>query len=162
MDIGEVCTQKRWHYHDPSLLDLATLDGATQIGSFLFASCRPRWPRQVRKAISCWHCRAKLRQWKHSLSATPLNAKHKNPKFHCSPEQIWAKAFFHACQTGDQSYKTFLYLHKTRLERPARSIHSIVLDPFVCYEEKSFVTLAPCAVFTILYFLHNFWMDPIS
>ncbi len=34
------------------VLGLDTLGGTTEIGSFLFLSCRPRWPRQVRKAIS--------------------------------------------------------------------------------------------------------------
>jgi hypothetical protein len=31
------------------ILALATLGDSTQIGSFLFMSCRPRWPRKVRK-----------------------------------------------------------------------------------------------------------------
>ena len=31
---------------------LATLGGATQIGSFLFMSCRPRWPRQVQSCVA--------------------------------------------------------------------------------------------------------------
>ena len=37
----------------PLVLALATLGSVTQIGSFLFVSHHPRWPRQGRKAISC-------------------------------------------------------------------------------------------------------------
>jgi hypothetical protein len=54
------------------VLALATLDDATQIGSFLFTSRLPRWPRKVRKVQyrpqNHWHYCAKFHQCKHSLS----------------------------------------------------------------------------------------------
>jgi hypothetical protein len=46
--IGEVCFQNcQGHTTVTTVLALATLGGMTQIGYFLFAWCRPRWPRQI-------------------------------------------------------------------------------------------------------------------
>jgi hypothetical protein len=36
-----------------TVLALATLGDAAQIGLFLFVSCHPRWPRQVQYFTSC-------------------------------------------------------------------------------------------------------------
>ncbi len=44
-----VTATRNSHY----LLALATLSDLTQIGSFLFMSCRPRWPRQVQVCCCC-------------------------------------------------------------------------------------------------------------
>ncbi len=38
---------------DALVLALATLGKATEIGSFLFKSCLPRWPRQVQSCDCC-------------------------------------------------------------------------------------------------------------
>jgi hypothetical protein len=38
------------------VLALVTLGGMTQIGFFLFTSCRPRWPRQERKVGHYHRC----------------------------------------------------------------------------------------------------------
>jgi hypothetical protein len=64
--IGEICMQKHPQYRVailPSLLALATLVSATQIGSFLFRSQRPRWRQSKYKnvAVACrcrWHYHA--------------------------------------------------------------------------------------------------------
>ncbi len=53
----------KWNSH-MIVLSLATLDNATQIGSFLFTLCHPRLPRKVRKARYC----SKFRQCKHGLN----------------------------------------------------------------------------------------------
>ncbi len=54
-----------------TVLALATLGDATQIGSYLFTLRHPRWPRKVRKVRYRWHYpwryRAKFCQCKHSL-----------------------------------------------------------------------------------------------
>jgi hypothetical protein len=63
------CRQQQHANH--YLPALATLGDATQIGSFLFLSCRPRWPRQVQ--VCCCHMSLSLalschlRQCKHCL-----------------------------------------------------------------------------------------------
>ncbi len=54
---------------DVTWLELATLGGMTQIGSFLFMSCCPRWPKQVSSDCRCrQHHRANFRQWKYSFN----------------------------------------------------------------------------------------------
>jgi hypothetical protein len=63
--IGEICMRKRLRYHVailPSLLALATLGGATQIGSSLFVSQRLRSPQGMYKnvAVMC-HCHWRYR-----------------------------------------------------------------------------------------------------
>ncbi len=50
----------------PSLLALVTLGGTTQIGSFIFTSRCPRWPRQVQcrtVTVAC-RCRVSLSQFR--------------------------------------------------------------------------------------------------
>ncbi len=49
--IGNICWWKCQRQLHVSLLYLATLGDATQIGSFLLLSCRPRWPRQVQLCL---------------------------------------------------------------------------------------------------------------
>jgi hypothetical protein len=43
-----------------------------QLGSFLFLSHRPRWPRKVRKAWYCWCYQAKFCQCKHTFNVYAL------------------------------------------------------------------------------------------
>jgi hypothetical protein len=53
---SEVCWQKRKWYYDGishSLLDLVTPGNMTQIQMILSVLHYPRWPRQVRRVISC-------------------------------------------------------------------------------------------------------------
>ncbi len=58
-----------------TVLALATLGGATQIGSFLFMSCHPRWPRQVSN-----DCRVPL---SHVTVACHMSLSHVTVTCHC-------------------------------------------------------------------------------
>jgi len=54
--------------HHLTVLALATLGSAIQIGSFLFLLRCPRWPRLVSSDCCCrWHYLANFYQWKYGL-----------------------------------------------------------------------------------------------
>jgi hypothetical protein len=58
------------------LLAMATLGDVTQIEMILSVLCRPRRPREVRKALRYrWHYCAKPHQWKLDLSGTSISTR---------------------------------------------------------------------------------------
>jgi hypothetical protein len=62
-----------------TVLALATLGDATQIGLFIFMSRHLGWPKKVRHVTATWHCRqhyrANFRHWKHGFKGTTFSSK---------------------------------------------------------------------------------------
>jgi hypothetical protein len=66
--IGKVCKWNRQQQRHETVLPLATLGIATQMGSFLFMALHPRWLRQVSSDCHlCQHYRGNFHQWKQSF-----------------------------------------------------------------------------------------------
>jgi hypothetical protein len=71
--IGEVCKRNCQRQRHEAVLASATLGDATQIGSFIFMSLRPRWTRQESSDCRCrQHYRANFRHWKHGLKPSTV------------------------------------------------------------------------------------------
>ncbi len=64
------------------VLALATLGGVTQIGSFLFVQCHPRWSKQVQLSVAV----ARVIALKFANGNAALKRKNIQMKFHCDDQ----------------------------------------------------------------------------
>ncbi len=102
----------------------------------------------------------RLARNKLSCSLEPFLSYEENKGFGIRPLESYSQAFFFV------TYKWVKYagvLNHGTLKKLTMDKHSSLLDPSLSYEEnRGFLNTAPGTTLTKHYFLHSWWVDPIS